>query len=80
MADKQDTFPKEDHNYPTFRESMREITSIVGMNPMISTTTQILTDEKGKRVFRKFKDGKGVVSETDQSKSSKTVLTTLKYK
>lgn len=79
MADKQDTTPQENPNYPTFRESMREITSIVGMNPMISTTSEKVLDEKGKRKFRKFKDGKGVVSETDQTKSGKTVLTGLKY-
>jgi len=79
MADKQDTTPKEDPKYPTFRESMVEITGIVTKNPIISTTSQIVTDEKGKRVFRKFKDGKGVVSETDQTKSDKTVVNSLKY-
>lgn len=79
MADKQDTTPKEDPKYPTFRESMVELTSIVGMNPAISKVSQVVTDEKGKRAFRKFKDGKGVVSETDQTKSGKTVVNSLKY-
>jgi hypothetical protein len=73
MADKHD-IKQEDPKYPTFRESMREITSIVGKNPMISTESKKIIDEKGKRVFRKFKDAKGILSETDQTKSGKTVL------
>ena len=73
MADKHDPIP-ENPNYPSFRESMREITGIVGNNPMISTASQKNIDEKGKRVFRKFNDGKGIVSETNQTKSGKTVV------
>lgn len=79
MADNQKTTPKENPNYPTFRKSMREITGIVGNNPMISTKSEKVVDNKGKRVLRQFKDGKGVLSETDQTKSKKTVHTGLKY-
>jgi hypothetical protein len=74
MIKKQDATPKEDPKYPSFTESMRDITAIVGKNPMIATSSKKMLDEQGKRVFRKFKDDKGVLSETNQSKSEKTVL------
>jgi hypothetical protein len=78
MANKQDNTPKIDPNYPTFGESMRDITGIIGKNPTILTDSKPIFDEKGKRVFRQFTDDKGVLSEMDQKKSKKKVLTGLK--